>query len=425
MKGFVASWFFPPSTSAEGLVTFKLLKNSSFQYDVCSSLSKQWSYKENSALTAPNIHTLFVDTNDLNVWVKKAIRIFEKKHQEDPYDFIMTRSMPPESIKVGLYIKKKYPSVKWIASFADPIGKNPYELLAYISNNSKIKGPLKPRAMYYPDVILPILNIIPDSGIQLMNKLLMLEKRAFKQADMFIFPSYDQCSYSLGIDIQKYKNKCLILPHSYDRDLYPKTAPKTNEKICFTYIGYADNLRTPKPFIKALKIIKDIHPQLLEKIQVKIIGNIPEDIEDMVQSYFLYDTVSVLPSVNYQESLHLMQVSDWLLHIEAIFSFLPNESIFFASKVADYIGAQKPIFAIAGENSTVSRIVKKVGGVSAIPWEVDQIAQKIVDIIKDPHCLLSESERKKYDAIVIAKQFDSAILSGTGNLEDAYKEAMA
>ena len=31
----VISWYFPPINSSEGLVTYKLLKNSKYQYDVC------------------------------------------------------------------------------------------------------------------------------------------------------------------------------------------------------------------------------------------------------------------------------------------------------------------------------------------------------------------------------------------------------
>ena len=34
MRGLVISWFYPPTNSSEGLVTYKLLKNSSFNYDV-------------------------------------------------------------------------------------------------------------------------------------------------------------------------------------------------------------------------------------------------------------------------------------------------------------------------------------------------------------------------------------------------------
>ena len=57
MNIFVASWFFPPSTSSEGLVTYKLLRNSEHNYYVCSAISDNWSYKAATDLNSePNIN---------------------------------------------------------------------------------------------------------------------------------------------------------------------------------------------------------------------------------------------------------------------------------------------------------------------------------------------------------------------------------
>lgn len=47
----VISWYFPPINSSEGLVTYKLLKNSKFQYDVCMQDSNDsWSYGKDNYL---------------------------------------------------------------------------------------------------------------------------------------------------------------------------------------------------------------------------------------------------------------------------------------------------------------------------------------------------------------------------------------
>ena len=108
MRVFVACWFFPPSVSSEGIVTYKLLRNSNHEFDVCSSLSQQWSYERQTLpLKADNITPITVDTDDLKEWVDECIRVFEERHAKTPYDAIMTRSMPPESIEVGKRIHCK------------------------------------------------------------------------------------------------------------------------------------------------------------------------------------------------------------------------------------------------------------------------------------------------------------------------------
>ena len=52
----VISWYFPPINSSEGLVTYKLLKNSKYQYDVCMQDSNDsWSYGKNGRVLRLNI----------------------------------------------------------------------------------------------------------------------------------------------------------------------------------------------------------------------------------------------------------------------------------------------------------------------------------------------------------------------------------
>ena len=134
MKGFIVSRFFPPINSSEGLETFKLLKNSRFEYDVFTQKSNMaWSYgNKDTNLPSENIQTIFSESDSLQEWALEAVEYYDK-HKED-YSFIMTRSMAPEAHEVGLAIKKKYPNVKWIASFGEPIFNNPYNLFSGIKN---------------------------------------------------------------------------------------------------------------------------------------------------------------------------------------------------------------------------------------------------------------------------------------------------
>ena len=126
-KGLVISWYFPPINSSEGIVTFKLLKNSKYEYDVFTQKGNEdWSYGSNAdKLKSNNINTIFAKTNDINKWVEEGIEYFE--NNKDKYDYIMSRSMAADSHKIALEIKKRHPEVKWIASFGDPIADNPYK----------------------------------------------------------------------------------------------------------------------------------------------------------------------------------------------------------------------------------------------------------------------------------------------------------
>ena len=127
-KILVISWYFPPINSSEGLVTYKLLKNSKYQYDVCMQDSNDsWSYGKNEQLPeCGNVKKICLQGESLDTWKSAAVEYF-RKHQNE-YDIVMTRSMPPESHEIGLEIKKMKPGITWIASFGDPIANNPFVL---------------------------------------------------------------------------------------------------------------------------------------------------------------------------------------------------------------------------------------------------------------------------------------------------------
>ena len=77
-KILVISWFFPPINSSEGIVTYKLLKNSKFQYDVFTQKNNSsWSYGDDECLSIEdNINCIYSDALNLNDFVKSAYNYY-------------------------------------------------------------------------------------------------------------------------------------------------------------------------------------------------------------------------------------------------------------------------------------------------------------------------------------------------------------
>ena len=81
MNIFVASWFFPPTTSSEGIVTYKLLRNSKNNYDVFCSTSRQWSYSSAMDMAEDDkIKVYSIETDEIEEWQKWAVDQFEKMY---------------------------------------------------------------------------------------------------------------------------------------------------------------------------------------------------------------------------------------------------------------------------------------------------------------------------------------------------------
>lgn len=429
MRGYVASWFFPPATSSEGIVTYKLLRRSGHEYDVCCSTSDLWGYKSRIEIDAQNIHIYPLKGDSIRNWVDYAVETFEKKHEQNPYDFLMTRAFPPESIQVGLRIKEKHPELKWICSMGDPIANNPYELVAYVDENSLLtdaqKAEIRQALVSGEYQKWEAQTHLPT--IQLLISLKKLEDAAVDRADLLICPTERQIQYMMRERAKS--KKTYAVPHTFEKDLYvPNAKPADDGKIVLTYLGSTDARRTLKPLIQALKWIRDqekntdelcpknvSYQNVLDKLRFRMIGSHPRDIKDMVIDFYLDEQVEFVSDVGYLDSLRIMQESDWLLHTDADFQDLqPGGSIFFAGKLADYLGSNRPILALIGEGTPADLIVKGSGGIAVYDHSPEAIASILKDIADGTVKMsVSEAEREAYcrrfDAEYVARTFDGVV----------------
>ena len=413
MNIFVATWYYPPVTSSEGIVTYKLLRKSRHHYDVFSSLSQNWSYHTDFGnYEEPNISTYTVDTDDIDVWVEACIEKFEELHAVRHYDCLMTRSTPPESVQIGLRIKEKYPDIKWVASLADPLANNPYEIKAYVQDNPLLMGHQKRaliEALKKPaEDALKSFEKRSEKGIKLLCKLKKWEMQTISKADLVICPTARQLSYLNGDG--GWRSNYFALPHSYCTDFYrsEESQAQARDRIVFTYTGYSDDMRSLQPFVEAVNLLKRAGSPVIDSLLFRFVGNTPRKIADMVLNFDLQQQIRVENPVSYFESLAIMKESDWLLHVDANFEELePGGSIFFAGKIADYLGAGRPVLALTGEGTPACRIVEKAGGVVLPSEDVIRIADTIESICMGRiQPTLNAEYIERYDAVNVAARFD-------------------
>lgn len=405
MKIFVASWFYVPVTTSEALVTYKLFSNSKNEYYVCSANSNKWSYNTASDLKSDNIHQYIIETDNLEEFNEKALEKFNELKKKIKFDAFMTRSLPPEVQKIGLKIKKENPNLPWIASLADPIANNPYETQAFFLNSRRkiVRKWYSNAPHFFLNRLCPLVNRPIYKKMSSLNK---LERDTLDKADVVITPNDAQARFIMYNE-EIYKQKSLVVPHSYDTKLYKNKKRKKNDKYTFTFLGNSDALRSLEPIVRAVKELKDLNHNIIDKIHFRFVGNVPQEIKDMIYVFFLNDIISCEKPCNYLGSLEIMQESDCLIHIDASFPHLQNGSIFFAAKIADYLGSGVPIMGITDVNSPAYKIITSCGGVCC-GHEINEIAKTIVNIVNNPP-VINREEAKKYDAINVAKDYDNEI----------------
>ncbi len=381
----VISWFYPPINSSEALVTAKLLKYSRYEYDVFTQgRSEAWSYGRDPDLPAGgNQRRIAAESGELSLWAEEAVRFFEA-HRAD-YDLIMTRSMPPECHLAGLRIKQRFPDVRWIASFGDPIARNPYEILGGLWSPYSLKSPINQnRSLRFR---LSPLRLVRDtiwtlrsaSAVQRRRMLESIEENTLRLADRLVFNNTSQQQYMLGG--KRREDKSVILRHSFDPALYPKAVPNgARQKLRFVFLGQLNEIRSPQPLFQAIHMLKESMPELPERAEFLFFGEMPDAALASVLRLEIGELVQVRRPISYRQSLAEAAAADWLLHIDGNIGAVCGENIFFAGKLADYFGAGKPILAVTMAEGDAADCLRRAGAL-LLSFSVNEIKQALFQII--------------------------------------------
>ncbi len=408
----VFSWFYPPINSSEGLVTYKLLKASRYEYDVFTQKSNSsWSYGDKDYLPeSENVHPIYAESKVLDTWWPEAVEYF--RANADKYDIVMTRSMPPESHKIGLEVKKIKPSVTWIASFGDPIGDNPYTKMIQPDPDAHSAR----RCLGFLGVISPM-RVCRRIGYKLTTRRRTeqqakrernLQNDIMRACDYVIYNSTYQRDYMLSCCREDRSAKSVVLNHSFDPALYP-AEKKQNDRITMSYVGHLDYIRTPKLFLEAVAELAKRDPDLAARFHVDFYGNMGDADKLYIINNELCDIVSVRRPVKYLESLQVMKDSDWLLQVDANITSVNPRNIFFAAKLADYIGAGNPILGITMMDGISADIIRGLGSV-CVSYSRNEIMNYLWLIIYEGYRGNSDPAfRESFSNADVARKFDELV----------------
>ena len=256
------------------------------------------------------------------------------------YENIITWSQYNSVALVGLRLKRKLgKEAQWLAYFGDPWHKNPY---------------------------------IPLSGITKYINLKMQDK-VFKEANMLLFPTQEMAEFMTHGYVADIKNKCRVLPHSFDPSLFPELQKNYDSKkhVTFKYIGQFYGPRKPELITEAITTLLNRRPELEDVLRFEFIGGaVPYSLMETQ----LRDILVQRPQVSYLQSLEEMANADCLISLDAP----TKKNIFMSGKIADYIGARRPIVAITNKGAT-SKLITEYGGWIADPNDPEEIASAIED----------------------------------------------
>jgi len=256
-----------------------------------------------------------LEITDRKLWWKfPAVKAALKLISEFKIKNIYTHSTPLVNHLAGFEVKKNIPNIHWTAHFSDPWTLNPY--ISYRTGFQK--------------------NINKGLESKIISKCDIITVTSEKTRDLFV--------NGLKAD----NTKIRVLPHVFDPELYKPKISGIGKKIV-AHTGNIYGLRSVIPLIEA---IEQINP---ENLEFHFYGRMKDDERQMAQEK-CPDMIKIFDPIPYLKSIQVLSDADILLVIDAPL----HNSPFFPSKLADYIGAGKPVAALTPLSSTTTDIVRKI-----------------------------------------------------------------
>lgn len=264
---------------------------------------------------------------------KTAARIIK----EEGIDVIYTTSYPYSDHLMGLYLKRIFPDIPWVADFRDEWTNNPYLLN---KPHNRVRMSIEKR----------------------------MEKKVLKNADYLITNTHVMLQNFINNnkDIEDLESRFCFIPNGYDKDDF-KDLPVyegENEKFTMTYTGLLYGQRKPDTLFEAVKRLISNGSVDAGKIKIKLIGNYKEGyINGLVERFGLTGIVDIYPYMEHSECLKHLTASDALLHIEGN---APGSEAFYSGKIFEYMNTGRPVLAVIPEKGAAAQLIRdtKIGLVS-------------------------------------------------------------
>lgn len=360
---------FPPLTDTSGLVLSKRIINSNKKVDVIAqnyfSLDLKTDDSFNSVIENYVDNKILIESPgpdtvyDINKFRKEGLSEIYKLNRK--YKNIYSRSWTMNSHFLALDYKIENPDVIWTAEFSDP--------LRYDINNNlrQDSGLVFDDEEYLDKINQQISKLNNEKGYHfdlISNKdsrYFLVEYLSFLFADKIVFTNINQRKFMLS----NFSNelKFFVLPKSIlsrhptlgDDFYHLKESDYVIDEnyINFSYFGTFYGKRHLEFLFFALDSLSN---DIKEKIRLHIFSNEDEIINDLVADLSIKENIIINSTVDFLEFLNLTTKMDILIVNDTITQGAFDVNPYLPSKISDYLGSGKDIWAICEQNSRMSHI---------------------------------------------------------------------
>ena len=254
-------------------------------------------------------------------WVKPSVTILSDLIASNTIHTIITTGPPHSMHLIGLKLKKKNPTLHWIADLRDPWSE--WDLLDTLSLSARARKRHK-----------------------------KLEKEVLSRADavITIAPYHVARFEALG------GRRVELITNGFDEDDFRGIEKTRTTKFTIRHIGMVDELRDPRPFMRVVRALAE-DPEFLKQTKIEFIGSVNSAFRDFVQDDTLLSKMVIFTkSVPHDELMKLYGETDIQLLVLAHTALAPGN---LPGKFFEYLASGNFIFGIGPEAGDAAVILNQ------------------------------------------------------------------
>jgi hypothetical protein len=257
-------------------------------------------------------------------WVKPSVVFLNDFLKSNQINTIITTGPPHSMHLIGLKLKEKNPSLKWIADFRDPWSE--WDLLDTFSLTSFARSRHK-----------------------------ALEKKVLTKADRVITIAPYHVTRLEALSGRKVD----LITNGFDEDDFKSIVHSKTDKFTIRHIGVVDELRDPRPVMESIKKLMEENPAFKNDLLVEFVGNVNSSFKEYISlDQNFQSVVHFVDQVPHSELLNLYGKTDLQLLVLAHTAIAPGN---LPGKFFEYLASGNPILAIGPVDGDAAEVLKQTG----------------------------------------------------------------
>lgn len=317
-------------------------------------------------------------------FAEQALKAYKAFSEDTAPSQLYSRAMWPASSFAASLIKLHRPEIRWTAEFSDP--------LALDVHGNERSGDMPEDWLERTGVRATIADIAPELA-SFRQVFRLAELLPYALADEIVFTNEHQRDYMLAQDwVQPVRDRVkaisIVAPHPTPAErFYSWTPPKLRvERDCLN-IGFFGSFYATRGLREVLVAMKAVGRTTQDaKIKLHVVSSDSRALVEEIKALDVVDQVVIHEALEYFECLSSFSQMDYLLVNDAATVGIKPVNPYLPSKLSDYLGAGRPIWALVEPGSSMACVELPPGSVRSTLGDEDDYRHALVAMI----CVVNE-----------------------------------